>query len=188
MKTPLIATLILVVTSTGAALAAEKCDVPVAEWQPREALQTKLEADGWQVRSIKTEVGVPGGAQTPLVMVNASPAVEARVAAYGDTLKFLARISEISYAPAAPKGSVQIIARGAVAALALEGVIDIEAEKARLKKEMDKIDGEIAKINAKLDNPDFISRAKEEVIEENRERLEEALARRAKLQDALAGL
>ncbi|WP_413987834.1 valine--tRNA ligase [Labrys okinawensis] len=141
-----------------------------------------------QIRSIKTEVGVPGGAQTPLVMVNASPAVEARVAAYGDTLKFLARISEISYAPAAPKGSVQIIARGAVAALALEGVIDIEAEKARLKKEMDKIDGEIAKINAKLGNPDFISRAKEEVIEENRERLEEATVRHAKLQDALAGL
>jgi len=141
-----------------------------------------------QIRSIKTEVGVPGGAQTPLVMVNASPAVEKRVATYGDTLKFLARISEISFAPVAPKGSVQIIARGAVAALALEGVIDIDAEKSRLKKETDKIDGEIAKINAKLGNPDFISRAKEEVIEENRDRLEEATARRAKLQDALAGL
>jgi hypothetical protein len=57
MKTPLIATLIFVVTSTGAALAAEKCDVPVAEWQSRAALRTKLEADGWQVRSIKTEDG-----------------------------------------------------------------------------------------------------------------------------------
>jgi valyl-tRNA synthetase len=141
-----------------------------------------------QIRSIKTEVGVPGGAQTPLVMVDASPAVMARVATYGGTLKFLGRISEISFAAAAPRGSVQIIARGAVAALALEGVIDIEAEKVRLKKEIEKLDGEIAKIQAKLDNPDFISRAKEEVIEENRERLEEAMARRAKLQEALAGL
>ncbi|WP_448952266.1 valine--tRNA ligase [Labrys neptuniae] len=141
-----------------------------------------------EIRSIRTEVGVPGGAQVPLVMVNASNAVEARVAAHGETLKRLARISEISFAPSAPKGSVQIIARGAVAALALEGIVDIEAEKARLKKETDKIDGEIAKINAKLGNPDFIARAKEEVIEENRERLEEASARRAKLQDALAGL
>lgn len=141
-----------------------------------------------EIRSIRTEVGVPGGAQVPLVMVNASPAIEARVAAHGETLKRLARIREIGFAPSAPKGSVQIIARGAVAALALEGVVDIEAEKARLKKETDKIDGEIAKINAKLGNPDFIARAKEEVIEENRERLEEATARRAKLQDALAGL
>jgi valyl-tRNA synthetase len=141
-----------------------------------------------EIRSIKTEVGVPGGAQVPLVMVSATPAIEARVADHGDTLKRLARISEISFASAAPKGSVQIIARGAVAALALEGIVDIEAEKARLKKETDKIDGEIAKINAKLGNPDFISRAKEEVIEENRDRLEEAMARRTKLQDALAGL
>ncbi|MGO4337735.1 valine--tRNA ligase [Labrys sp. KB_33_2] len=141
-----------------------------------------------EIRSIRTEVGVPGGAQVPLVMVNASKAIEARVAAHGETLKRLARISEIGFAPSAPKGSVQIIARGAVAALALEGVVDIEAEKARLKKETDKIDGEITKINAKLGNPDFIARAKEEVIEENRERLDEATARRAKLQDALAGL
>jgi len=57
MKTSIIAMLIFTATSGGAALAAEKCDVPVAEWKPREALQTKLEADGWQVRSIKTEDG-----------------------------------------------------------------------------------------------------------------------------------
>lgn len=41
----------------GAAFAGEKCNVPVAEWQPREALQAKLVADGWQIRSIKTEDG-----------------------------------------------------------------------------------------------------------------------------------
>jgi hypothetical protein len=57
MKTRLITTLLFVATSAGAALAEEKCNVPVAEWQPREALQTKLQADGWQVRSIKTEDG-----------------------------------------------------------------------------------------------------------------------------------
>jgi hypothetical protein len=39
------------------ALAANGCDVPVNQWQPREALQKKLEAEGWTVRSIKTENG-----------------------------------------------------------------------------------------------------------------------------------
>ncbi|MDQ0393025.1 valine--tRNA ligase [Labrys monachus] len=141
-----------------------------------------------EIRSIRTEIGVPGGAQVPLVMVAATPAIEARVAGHGDTLKRLARISEISFAPAAPKGSIQVIARGATAALALEGIVDIAAEKARLVKEIGKVDGDIAKINAKLGNPDFIARAKEEVIEEQRERLEDAAARRAKMQDALAGL
>lgn len=41
----------------GTAFASEKCSVAMADWQPREALQTKLEADGWQVRSIKSEDG-----------------------------------------------------------------------------------------------------------------------------------
>ncbi|MBL8583403.1 MAG: PepSY domain-containing protein, partial [Rhizobiaceae bacterium] len=44
-------------TLAGSAFAAEKCDVPMAEWQPREALQSKLETDGWKVRTIKTEDG-----------------------------------------------------------------------------------------------------------------------------------
>ena len=57
MKSILITALILNATAVGVALAGEKCDVPVAEWQPREALQSKLEADGWQVRTIKTEDG-----------------------------------------------------------------------------------------------------------------------------------
>lgn len=39
------------------ALASDKCSVPMNDWQPREALKTKLEGEGWKVRSIKTEDG-----------------------------------------------------------------------------------------------------------------------------------
>jgi hypothetical protein len=49
--------LLLNAAAAGAAFAGEKCDVPVAQWQPREALQAKLVAKGWQVRSIKNEDG-----------------------------------------------------------------------------------------------------------------------------------
>ncbi|WP_377291674.1 PepSY domain-containing protein [Rhizobium sp. SG2393] len=41
----------------GTAAASEKCSVPMADWQPREALQTKLEGQGWTVRSIRSEDG-----------------------------------------------------------------------------------------------------------------------------------
>ncbi|MDH4438996.1 MAG: PepSY domain-containing protein [Rhizobium sp.] len=41
----------------GPALASEKCSVAMADWQPREALQTKLEGEGWTVRSITSEDG-----------------------------------------------------------------------------------------------------------------------------------
>lgn len=57
MKSILATALLVNLAAVTAVMAAEKCDVPVANWQPREALQTKLEADGWQVRSIKTEDG-----------------------------------------------------------------------------------------------------------------------------------
>jgi hypothetical protein len=51
------ATLILVAAFAAPVAAAERCDVPVDQWQPREALQTKLEKEGWKVRKIKTEDG-----------------------------------------------------------------------------------------------------------------------------------
>lgn len=41
----------------GTAAAGERCDVPMADWQPREALQQKLAAEGWQVKRIKTDDG-----------------------------------------------------------------------------------------------------------------------------------
>ena len=47
----------LALTVAGPAFAGDRCDVPTNEWQPREALQKKLEGEGWNVRSIKTENG-----------------------------------------------------------------------------------------------------------------------------------
>jgi hypothetical protein len=41
----------------GAAVASDKCSVPRAEWQPQEALQQKLEGDGWKIRKIKVDDG-----------------------------------------------------------------------------------------------------------------------------------
>lgn len=41
----------------GAAGAGDRCSVPMAEWQPREALQQKLQTAGWKVKKLKTEDG-----------------------------------------------------------------------------------------------------------------------------------
>ena len=58
MKRILFPTVIALSTlAAGSVLASERCTAPMAEWQPREALQQKLESDGWQVRRIKTEKG-----------------------------------------------------------------------------------------------------------------------------------
>jgi len=141
-----------------------------------------------EIRSARSETNVPAGAQIPLALVASSEDVKARAARWGDIVKRLARISEISFADAAPKSSIQLLIRGEVAALPLEGVIDLDAERARLAKEIQKIDADVAKIDAKLGNADFIKRAPEEVVEEQRERRDEALARKAKMEEALGRL
>jgi valyl-tRNA synthetase len=67
-------------------------------------------------------------------------------------------------------------------------VIDLDAERARLAKEIQKLDADVSKIDAKLGNADFIKRAPEEVVEEQRERRDEALARKSKMEEALSRL
>lgn len=141
-----------------------------------------------EIRSARSETNVPAGAQIPLVLVASSADVQARAGRWGDIVKRLARISEISFADAAPKSSIQLLIRGEVAALPLEGVIDLDAERARLAKEIQKIDVDVSKIDAKLGNADFIKRAPEEVVEEQRERRDEALTRKAKMEEALGRL
>ena len=65
---------------------------------------------------------------------------------------------------------MQLVVRGEVVALPLKGVIDLVAERARLAKEMQKADADIARSDAKLNNPKFMERAAEEVVDEEKEK------------------
>ena len=71
------------------------------------------------------------------------------------------------------------------AALPLAGVIDMAAERARLEREIDKAQAEIAKVDAKFANASFVAKAPPEVVEENRERKADFEAAVKKLQAAL---
>jgi valyl-tRNA synthetase len=118
--------------------------------------------------------------------VGADAAVSLRIDLYRDLIARLARLEPISIAPAAPKGAVQIVHEGGVYALPLAGVIDLEAEKARLRKEIDKCVKEIDAIDKKMSNPNFVEKAPAEIVEENRERRAAFSERREKLSAALA--
>ena len=72
--------------------------------------------------------------------------------------------------------------------LAIAEFIDVAAERARLTKEVATFTADIDRTAKKLANADFVARAPEEVVEENRERLAAAEAAKAKLQAALARL
>ena len=82
-------------------------------------------------------------------------------------------------------GIVPLVVRGETVGLQLSGLVDLDAERARLAKEMQKADADIARVDAKLGNPNFVARAPEEVVEEEKEKREEAQARKAKIAEAL---
>jgi len=140
------------------------------------------------IRSVRVEMNIPAATMLPLVLANASPQTAIRARHWSEFIQRLARIAEISFADAPPQGAVQLVVRGDVAALPLKGVIDLDAERARLAKEMAKCDADIARVDAKLNNPNFVSRAPEEVVEEEKEKREEAQARKAKIAEALQRL
>ena len=107
----------------------------LAPWSQLDHLvDPRAEAEiGWvvdlvnEIRSARSETNVPAGAQIPLALVSPSADVRARAERWGDTVKRLARISSISLADAPPRSSIQLLIRGEVAALPLEGVIDLDA-------------------------------------------------------------
>jgi valyl-tRNA synthetase len=138
------------------------------------------------VRSVRTEMNVPPSTLTPILLRDAAPETLARGQRWMDAIRLLARASELrALQGEMPKGSAQSVLEEATVVLPLAGVIDIGAERARLAKERDKARGEARKIVQKLDNADFVKRAPQEVVEENRERLAAAHADIARLEAAL---
>src|SRR3954462_4690285 len=164
-------------------------------FEAAEFTDTAAEAEiGWVVdlvtaiRSVRAEMNIPPATLTPLVLAGASAETKARAQRWNDVIKRLSRLADISFGDAAPEGAVQLLVRGEVAALPLKGVIDLAAERTRLEKEIGKADGDIKRVDAKLANEKFVANAPEEIVEEEKEKREAALARNSKLQEALERL
>jgi valyl-tRNA synthetase len=166
----------------------------LSEWPKLDGLDDeKAEAEiGWvvdlvtAVRSMRAEMNI--NTPIPLVLSGVSSETRARAERWTDFVQKLARISDISGADAPPSGSVQLLVRGEVVAIPLKGVIDLGAEQARLSREMAKVEADIKRIDSKLGNADFLARAPEELVEGEREKLDEAQARRGKIVEALERL
>ena len=139
-----------------------------------------------EVRSVRTEMNVPPGTLTPILLRDATPETLARGQRWMDAIRRLARASDLMPLNGEmPRGSAQLVLDEATVILPLSDAIDIPAERVRLAKERDKAAGEARKIAQKLDNAEFVRRAPEEVVEENRDRLAAARADIARLEAAL---
>ena len=168
-----------------------------AKWPvfPDAWVDAEAEAEiGWvidlvsEVRSIRSEMNVPPSARAPLTLIGAGEVARGRLARNRDLIVTLGRLESAKEADAPPAGAVPFVLGEATGALAIAEFIDLAAEKARLNKEIASFAGDIERTAKKLDNPDFIARAREDVVQENRDRLVESQAAKAKLEAALTRL
>jgi valyl-tRNA synthetase len=142
-----------------------------------------------EVRGVRSEMRVPPSILAPILLRDANGEALARAARWEDTIRRMARASEVRALDGeAPAGSAQAVLGPITIVLPLAGLIDLGAERARLEKERAKALEEARKVQAKLANESFVSRAKPEVVEENRERLASFAAEAARLEAALGRL
>jgi valyl-tRNA synthetase len=133
-------------------------------------------------------MNVPPAAKIPLVLKDAGADINERLERNRDVIMTLARLASAHAADALPQGSAQFVLGEATVALPLGDVIDFAKERARLEKELKKAHDEIARFDAKLSNEQFVSRAPEDVLTEQREKRAEAQALAARLKEAVARL
>ncbi len=140
------------------------------------------------IRSARSEVGVKPGAKLPLMEIGLDEIAKARLERNRALVERLARVSEFQVADETPKGAVTLPVEGGAFALPLAGEIDVAAEKARLEKSLGKLSKEAGGLKGKLANEKFLAKAPEDVILDQRARLESLDDEISKLNSALERL
>jgi len=140
-----------------------------------------------EIRTVRSEMNIAPAVLTPILLRDARPETLARAARWSESIHRMARASEIQPLDGSlPPGSAQIVVDEATVVLPLAGVIDLAVERARLVKERSKALAEADKVLRKLDNAEFVAKARPEVVEENRGRLAAFQHDAARIEAAMA--
>ena len=152
-------------------------DLVVAKWPVADARAIDPEAGreiDWlirlvsEVRAARTEVGIAPGTRMQAFVRDASPETLARIERNGAVLNRLARLDSVEAVGAPETGALQLVVDEATYALPLAGVIDLDAERARLAKGIAAAEKERDALAGRLSNPSFVERAKPEAVEKAR--------------------
>jgi valyl-tRNA synthetase len=136
-----------------------------------------------QLRRVRSEMGIRPTQTVPLLLTGGGEADRTRAARFEAELKFLARLESIAWlqgeAPAAATalhGELRLL-------IPLAGLIDLDAERSRLEKEIRRVEGELAKCQAKLASDTFVANAPAAVVAQERQRLADWSAQLEALRD-----
>jgi len=141
-----------------------------------------------EIRYIRAEMNVPLSAKPVLNIRGCTELQQRAIENQQAALLRLARLDGITIVDSFVNGSARGSVDGMEIGLPLADILDLTAEAARLNKEIASVTGEIEKIAKKLDNPGFIAKAPEDVVAENRRRLDEENTRLNGLTAALKRL
>ncbi|MEZ5654537.1 MAG: valine--tRNA ligase [Sphingobium sp.] len=177
-------------------LGARNYDIIVAKWpKPGVAVdaQAKAEIDLLidmvsAVRSARAEIGVSPGVKLVAHVPSPSEATQSLAAKYPAALERLGRIEGFEYSAPTSSAVLQVVTSGDTLTFSLEGVIDIAAEKARLTKALEAVAKEAKSLEGRLNNPNFVEKAKPEAVEKARADHAEKSAEAERLQAALSRL
>jgi valyl-tRNA synthetase len=143
-----------------------------------------------QVRSLRKEYGVGEGASVTLVIGGISDERRAHLDGERARLGQLARVSEIDFDGAGERGvgASAVLRDGTEVFLPLEGLVDLERERARLRGEIERLDQQVKGAQGKLSNENFVGRAPAEVVQKERDKVQVFSEQRTKLVEKLATL
>ncbi|HUL43502.1 MAG TPA: valine--tRNA ligase, partial [Bacteroidota bacterium] len=139
------------------------------------------------IRNVRGELAVPPSKEIELVVSFPDRSKEEILRKYGSYFQRLARVVKIGALNGGPKPkhAASAVVDGGEVFIPLEGLIDLDAERERIRKELTRVQGMVDGIEAKLANQSFVSKAPKEVVEKEREKLETFRATMLKLQNNL---
>jgi valyl-tRNA synthetase len=143
------------------------------------------------VRTLRSEYNVPAASRVAVRLTNPSPALEAALSAETRAVERLARVESITTNGAVAGGSAgahAVLRGGTDVFVPLAGVIDVEQERQRLTRELERIDGQVRSTEQRLASEQFTSRAPAEIVAREREKAESLRDQRARLAAKLEGL
>lgn len=141
-----------------------------------------------EIRTIRSEHRLPPSLKILAWIKPADESTRARLAELKSSIEFLAGLSRLEIKESFEVGTACLCGAGATweVAIPAEGLVDLEAEKKRLKKEIEDTEEEIVKLKNRLLNPAFVERAPAKIVEETKTNLTQLEARRHKLMKSLA--
>jgi len=147
---------------------------PDIDYKSSHAEITWLQRVITDIRSTRTDMNVPASAKLDLLVMDTTDQEKTWLDTHSVVISKMARIKNMEHVSGMPQGAIQIVVGEMTLGLPVADIIDLDAERERLQKQIQKLEKDIKQIEGKLANENFVSKAPEEVVEEQKMRKDEA--------------